>query len=74
MVTVTGDGTNDSTALKISNCGICMGSGSDVAKDCADIIISDDDFSKILEGIEEGRKMFDNLKKAILFNMTSQIC
>lgn len=52
IVTVTGDGTNDSTALKIANCGICMGSGTDVAKDCADIIIGDDDFNKILEGIE----------------------
>ena len=48
MVTVTGDGTNDSTALKIANCGICMGSGTDIAKDCADIIIADDDFNKIL--------------------------
>jgi sodium/potassium-transporting ATPase subunit alpha len=73
MVTVTGDGTNDSTALKLANCGICMGSGTDIAKDCADIIISDDDFNKILEGIEEGRKIFDNLKKAIVYVMTSQI-
>lgn len=48
-------------------------SGSDITKDAADMVLLDDDFSSIIEGIEEGRKIFDNLKKTIVYILTSNI-
>ncbi|CAD8136306.1 unnamed protein product [Paramecium pentaurelia] len=74
VVGVTGDGVNDSPAIKQGDIGISMGiSGSDVTKDAADMILLNDDFASIVDGVEEGRKIFDNLKKTIVYLLTSNI-
>lgn len=73
-VGVTGDGTGDSPALKQADIGISMGiSGSDVSKDASDIILLNDDFASIVDGIEEGKKVLDNLKKMIVYLLTSNM-